>query len=401
MGFPFRSRYFNGRCLKIRIVHVSDHFYPVLGYQETFLTRAQAKLGHEVYVVTSDRHSRFIYKHNKSLLGERIKEAGFFEEEGIKVWRLKTLFEISHAIWVIGLESKIWELKPDIVIVHNIVTLTALRVARLKKKRGNFKLIYDDHATFDNSKSKLYPLFKWAFSQLIQDAADALVAVGYPSKVFMNRKYGIPLERISVIPLGADDKLFRFDATARQEVRSYLSLKENDIVFIYTGKVIPEKRLGLLVEAMKLMRNYNNVKVLLVGNGPQTYIQEVKENIKAENLEDRFIWHGAVPNKELYKFYSAADVAVWPAGASISMLEAMACRLPIIVSDSPNINEMTYVSNQSTYQGDDPSDLARQMAMLLDPELRKQMRDNGKRCVAERLNWRVIAKQFIELVEPV
>ena len=386
----------------MRIVHVSYYFYPVIGYQETFLPREQSKLGHEVYVVTSDRYSPLIYSENKSLLGARIKEPGFFIEEGIRVWRLKTLFELPHAIWVRGLERKIQELKPDIVIVHGIVSFTAIRIARLKKKLGNFKLIYDDHMTFDNSQSilrLLYPLFKWTFSHSIQENADALVGVGEPSKLFMNKRYGIPLERITVISMGADDTLFRLDAAARREIRSKLSISESDVVFIYTGKIIPEKRLPILIEAVKLLGDSKQLKVLLVGSGSKTYIEELRQDIKTKNLEGKFIWHDAVPNKELYKFYSAADVAVWPAGASISMFEALASSLPIIVSDSPNINEMTYIDNQLRYRGFNPSNLAQQVKKLLDPKLRKEMGDNGRKLIEEKLSWKIIARQFIELVE--
>ncbi len=366
------------------------------------MPREQSKLGHEVYVVTSDRYSPLIYSENKSLLGARIKEPGFFIEEGIRVWRLKTLFELPHAIWVRGLERKIQELKPDIVIVHGIVSFTAIRIARLKKKLGNFKLIYDDHMTFDNSQSilrLLYPLFKWTFSHSIQENADALVGVGEPSKLFMNKRYGIPLERITVISMGADDTLFRLDAAARREIRSKLSISESDVVFIYTGKIIPEKRLPILIEAVKLLGDSKQLKVLLVGSGSKTYIEELRQDIKTKNLEGKFIWHDAVPNKELYKFYSAADVAVWPAGASISMFEALASSLPIIVSDSPNINEMTYIDNQLRYRGFNPSNLAQQVKKLLDPKLRKEMGDNGRKLIEEKLSWKIIARQFIELVE--
>ncbi|GAI87189.1 unnamed protein product, partial [marine sediment metagenome] len=94
---------------------------------------------HEVYVVTSDRYSPSIYEANKGLLGGRIVGAGLFEEEGIKIWRLRTLFEIPRAIWIRGLEDKIQELRPDIVVVHAIVTFGAIRVARLKKKLGGLQ----------------------------------------------------------------------------------------------------------------------------------------------------------------------------------------------------------------------------------------------------------------------
>lgn len=385
----------------MRIIHIIDYLQPKLGYQETFLAREHAKAGHEVYVVTSDRYSPSIYEANKELLGGRIVGSGLFEEEGIKIWRLRTLFEIPRAIWIRGLEDKIQELRPDIVVVHAIVTFGAIRVARLKKKLGGFKLIYDDHMTFDNSTSilrVLYPFFKWTYSRLIQQSADALVAAGHASRTFMQRVYGFPPERLTVIPLGADDELFRFSDAARQQVRSELSLSDSDFVFIYTGKVTPLKGIHILIEAMELMKDHVGVKVLIVGSGPEAYIEKLKLSIRAKNLEDRFIWHGAANNNELYKLYSASDVAVWPVGASISILEAMACGLPIIVDESPNMNEMTYVTNQLRYRDHDASDLACQMEKLLDTELRRELGYQARNLVDEKLSWRIIAKQFVELV---
>ncbi len=386
----------------MKIVHIQDYFQPVLGYQETFLPREQAKMGHEVYVVASDRYSPRIYSENKDLLGNRIKGAGFFIEQHIKVWRLKTIFEMLYQPWVLGLEGKIEELNPDIVIMHGVVNFSALRIARLRKKLGNFKLIYDDHMTFDNSRSKLrilYPVFRWTLSRLIQEAADALVAILPETKVFMYKRYGIPLERITVIPLGADDELFKFDALARQEIRNKLSVNDSDTVFIYTGKVIPEKRLDMLIEAVKLMKNNQGVKVLFVGSGFQPYFEKLERGIREAGMENKFIWHEAVPNEELYQFYSAADVAVWPRGASISQREAMACGLPIIISEASTVIELVDYDNGLICREGDAEHLAQQMEKLLDPQLRRKMGDNSRRAIEERLSWRVIAKQFIELAE--
>ena len=364
----------------MKIVHIQDYFQPALGYQETFLAREHVKLGHDVYMVTSDRYNPLTYSENKSLLGARIKEPGFFVEEGIKVWRLELLFELPHAIWIRGLEKKIQELEPDLVITHGIANFAAIRIARLKKRAGNFKLIYDDHMTFAASRSKmriLYPLFKWTASRLIQKNADALVGVSHTSKMFMHKKYDIPLERITMVPLGADDELFKLDALARKDMRSQLSLNENDTVFIYAGKIVPVKGPHLLVEAaLKLMKKYNNLKVVLVGNGPLPYIEKMEAEIKDANQEGRFIWHDAVPNKELPKLYSAADVAVWPREASLSMLEAMACGLPVIISDTSEVTDRVGHDNGLTYHGDDASDLAQQMEKMLDLKLRSEMGQN-------------------------
>ncbi len=388
----------------MKIVHIADYFQPKLGYQEPFLAREYAKAGHDVCVLTSDRYNPTLYfgKATEQVMSERIVGAGFFVEEGIKVFRLKPLFEIQLQVWMVGLEKRIRELNPDLVIMHNIVCFSALRVARLKKRVGNFKLIYTDSMTFANSLSRLkilYPLFKWLFSPLIQKSADALVAISPATRVFMHKRYGIPLERISIIPLAADDELFRFNAIARQEIRNQLHIKENDIVFIYTGRIVPYKRLHLLIEAAaNLMTKHSNIRVMLVGGGSQSYIEQLKQDIRAKKLEARFAWHEAVPNEQLYRIYSAADVAVWPYGASIGMREAIACGLPIIIGERSNETEVIEYKNGLTYREEDVSDLAQQMEKLLDNQLRREMSRNSRKLVEDKLNWRIIAQQFVGLV---
>ncbi|MFH1169940.1 MAG: glycosyltransferase family 4 protein [Chloroflexota bacterium] len=388
----------------MRIVHVIDYFQPRLGYQETFLAREHARLGHDVCVITSDRYNPVVYSGNAAgpMLGKRIVGAGSSVEEGIKVWRLRALFEVPHAIWLRGLEDKIRELGPEMVIVHGVVNFSAIRIARMRRGGGAFKLVYDDHMTFANSLSPmraLYPLFRLAFSPSVQQAADALVAILPESRQFMHVRYGIPLERIAVIPLGADDELFRFDADARREVRRQLGLDDDDVVFVYAGKIIPDKRLGLLVEAVaSLVSDGDKVKVMIAGSGAAPYMAELKQAIKARGLGGRFVWHGAVPNEQLYRIYSAADAAVWPYGASIGQREAMACGLPLVISEDSGVTELVENDNGLLFRDGDAGDLARQMGRLLDTGLRQEMGRRSRRLVADRFSWRVIARQFLELI---
>ncbi len=388
----------------MRIIHIADYFQPRLGYQETFLARELARVGHDVWVLTSDRYNPTLYfgKASEPVMSERIVGAGFFVEEGIKVFRLKTPFEIQLQMWMVGLEKRIQELKPDLVIMHNIVCFSAIRVARLKRKVGNFKLIYTDSMTFANSLSRLkilYPLFEWVFSPLIQKSADALVAISPATKTFMHLRYGIPLERIVIIPLGADDELFRFDAIARQELRNRFNIKESDILFIYVGRIVPYKRLHWLIEAAaNLMTKYSNIRVMLVGGGSQSDIEKLKQAVKTKKLEAKFAWHEAVPNEQLYKVYSAADVAVWPYGASIGMREAIACGLPIIIGENSNETEVIEYKNGLTSREEDIPDLSQQMEKLLDNQLRGEMSRNSRKLVEDKLNWKTIAQQFIEVI---
>jgi glycosyltransferase involved in cell wall biosynthesis len=386
----------------MKIIHVIDYYQPQLGYQETFLCQEQSKMGHDVFVITSERYSPAIYESTKTILGKRINKVGFFEEEGTKVFRLKTLFEIPHAIWIQGLEDKINEIGPDIVIMHGIVNLQAPRVALLKRKLGNFKLIIDDHMTFNASGSKLrvlYPVFKLIFMPLLKSTTDVFVAVAPITKTFMSRVYGIPLDRITVISLGADIKRFQFDSIARQQIRQQISVDDNNVLFVYAGKIIPEKGPHLLVEAAIKMKSYNNFKVLLLGNGPNEYIDGMKQKISAAKMEDVFVWLNAVPNKELPKVFSACDVAVWPRQCALTMMEAMSIGLPVVISNNSEVMDRLRWQNGLTFISEDPNDLASQMGKLLDSNVRNTLGKNGKSAIENELNWQIIAKQFIDLVE--
>ena len=53
----------------------------------------------------------------------------------------------------------------------------------------------------------------------------------------------------------------------------------------------------------------------------------------------------AVPNKELFKYYNAADIGVWPLQCSVTMLEATACGLPAIISDRCGATERVAAGN--------------------------------------------------------
>ena len=63
------------------------------------------------------------------------------------------------------------------------------------------------------------------------------------------------------------------------------------------------------------------------------------------------------------------------------------------------VTELVDNNNGFICQEDDALDLAQQMEKLLDPELRREMGANGRKLIEEKLNWKVIARQFIELVE--
>jgi len=388
----------------LRILHVIDHIYPTLGYQETSLAKAHSKAS-ETRVITSDQYTRSLYDANENLLKRRIVGFGLSTEEGIQVMRLPVRFNIEslNSPWLVGLENAITSFEPDAIIAHGIVNITSIRIAMLKPRIPRVKLVFDDHMTFDASRggwvSLLYRLFRTVFTPIFLKAADAFVAVTNETKRFMNEVYGIPLERITIIPLGVNLDLFCHDSHVRDLTRRKYGIEDDDVVFIYAGKVIREKGVHVLVDAaLQVCRDYDKVKFMIVGGQDPSYSDKLKRKISSAHMSDRFSFIDAVPNKELYEYYSAADVGVWPLQCSMTMLEATACGLPIIISDKSGAIERAACGNGLLYRESDSNDLEAKITLMLDDKLREKMSEKAV-SYAKTLCWDDLATRFLDVLE--
>jgi glycosyltransferase involved in cell wall biosynthesis len=387
----------------MRIVHLASYFTIGRGYQEYFLAREQIKSGHKVFVVTSDRCS--CLRIREKIEGKkRIIGHGVFQEEDIVIHRLPVLFEIYPRVYLKNLKKTLDEIRPDVVHCHGVSYIHALQAALIKRK-SNFRLVYDDHAMLElERKSILGKLFYLSFRILISGvflkAADAFVAVTEDTKIFMNKNYDIPLDRIHLIHLGADSDLFRFNMEDRLRVRAELGINANEILLISTGKIIESKNtLELLQSSAELLKNGTIRKILLIGDYDEDYKIKLDGLIAREGIKDKVIFKEFVPNSKLYKYYSAADIGVWPGSPTITTLEASSCGLPIIIKEQPASMGMRISNNNGfAYKQGDPHQLNYYIKLLAtNVELRKQMGQNGRKLIEDKLSWKKINQQFMDV----
>jgi len=389
----------------LRILHVIDHIYPALGYQETSLAKAHSR-DYETRVIASDQYTRSLYNANENLLKKRIVGIGLSTEEGIEILRLPVKFNIEslNSPWLVGLESAVTSFEPDAIIAHGMVNISSIRIAMLKRKMAHTKLLFDDHMTFDASRGGwvriLYRLFRTIFTPTFLKAADVFVAVTPETKRFMHEVYGIPYERITVIPLGIDSDHFCHDSHARDLTREKYGIKDDEVVFIYAGKIIREKGVHLLVDAaLQICKNSDRVRFMIVGGQDPSYLDKLKRKISSAHMSDRFSFTDAVPNKKLHEYYSAADVGVWPLQCSMTMLEATACGLPIIISDKSGATERATRGNGLLYRESDSNDLEAKITIMLDDKLRKKMSENAV-SYARTICSDDLAAKFLDVLEP-
>lgn len=159
---------------------------------------------------------------------------------------------------------------------------------------------------------------------------------------------GVNKEKIKVYYNATDIRKYsrKIDANEKKQLKQKYVIKDDDFVVLYTGRICEEKGVLELVQAFKLL-NDKKIKLLVVGSvsyGETTnddYTKKVKEEIGNDN---RIIETGFVDYKDVYKYYSIANIQVipslWQEPFGLVAIEGMASKLAIISTNSGGLNEI-------------------------------------------------------------
>jgi glycosyltransferase involved in cell wall biosynthesis len=162
--------------------------------------------------------------------------------------------------------------------------------------------------------------------------------------------------------------------------------------FIYTRSYDPLYGSDVLLQAfVEAHKKDPSLRLLLVGAGSQD--ESILNFVRAHNLERKIVLAGPQPAEDLPKWFRAADVYISCAksdGTSISLLEAMATGLPVIVTDIPSNREwVDEPDNGWLAQAGSAKSVAKKMgcAARLTLTERQKISDNNRRIVSERADW--------------
>lgn len=167
--------------------------------------------------------------------------------------------------------------------------------------------------------------------------------------------------------------------------RKQTGCKADDFILVFSGRLIPEKGIMELVEAMKMLKEQTRIKLLVIGSSffdnsqmDDAFISELKST--ASEMGDRIVFTGYVEHEQMPDYLKLADVAVipstWNDPFPTTILEGMAAGLPIITIDRGGIPEMVSKDNAIVlpFPGDLTGNLAQAILYLYnDRELCKQM----------------------------
>ena len=154
---------------------------------------------------------------------------------------------------------------------------------------------------------------------------------------------------------------------------------------------------------MKSLNKLNgNNKIVIVGKKDKAY-DEIFDIIKNYDLQNRVVFTGFVPDKDLVLLYNAATLFVYPSlyeGFGLPLLEAMSCGTPVITSNLSSLPEV--VGNAAiTVNPYDFEELAKKIDKVLsDKELQKILIKKGVNR-AKEFTWEKTALETIKVYEKV
>jgi hypothetical protein len=302
--------------MPMRILHVLDHSLPLhSGY--TFRTaailREQRALGWETLQLTTPRHGaapadeevcdgwRFLRTPFAAGWRSRIPGAGVYLDEMAATER--------------RLDELVRRFRPDVLHPHSPVlnALPALAVGR----RCGIPVVYEMRASWEDAAvdhgSTREGSLRYRLSRALEThalkRADAITTIceGLVGDIAVR---GIDPARVTVIPNAVDVRAFRFGAEPDAALRAQLGLA-GATVLGFAGSFYGYEGLDLLLAAAaQLLPAHPQLRVLLVGGGPQD--DALRVQAQALGLGDRVVFTGRVPHAQVQRYYDLIDVLAYP-----------------------------------------------------------------------------------------
>jgi len=385
----------------LRIAILCETFAPDMGYINTELPKFLAREGAEVHVVALDippyhKAADWAGQPPAFVAAQALPAGTNVLIEGFHVHILEhgTLGRYRYAK---ALRRCLGTIRPEVVYSLGAIGFLPLQAA-LNLPRFKYKLFTGNHTS-----AEAFPLAReprsaargarlaafatrWLPGRLVSLCTEHCYCRTAGCAEIAREFFGVQQHKLKVVPLGVDTEYFfpvssESERAQRHALRAELGCAPDAIVCVNTGRMIASKELQLLVDAIARLRAEGlDMRGLFIGDGPERARLAASKHCVVLPF---------MPWKQLARYYRAADIAVWPAGESISMFDATSCGLPLVVSDRIDAHLQ---GNGLTFRAQDSEALAHALRSLADPIIRARMGAAGSQQLRAGSSWEQAAR---------
>jgi glycosyltransferase involved in cell wall biosynthesis len=208
-----------------------------------------------------------------------------------------------------------------------------------------------------------------------------------------------------VIPLGVALEEYATLPVRGAFRQAHAELKDKRLV-VFLGRLTRKKGLDILVEAVALLAGATeNVHLVIAGPDDEGYGSVVRACISKARIEDKTTVIGMVSGRQKLQLLADADVWVLPSHSEnfgLAVVEAMACRLPVVISDQVDIHPDVSNARAGLVVPCRASAVAAAISRLLgDDALRRAMGTAGGELVASRFSWDAVTDKLLATYQTV
>ena len=300
---------------------------------EVMLKKALERQGHEVYVVTANLESfKYDYDEEEKVLRIPGVPTGIYDS------RLTSIYPIQAVNKIKG-----WKLD----VIHSQTEFAIGTFARIFAKQFNIPLVHTYHTMyedyihyitkgyFEKSSKKLVEYLTKFYCD--RTATELIVPTNKTYNLF-KEKYKFE-KNINIIPTGIEVERFYKENIDQKEVdnlRKSLNIGKKDFIILFVGRIAEEKNITFLIDSQKkLVEKHNNIKLIIVGDGPD---KEKYENYTKElGLEKNVMFTGKAAWETMPYYYRMSDIFATASKTEtqgLTIIEAMASNVvPVCMKD--------------------------------------------------------------------
>ena len=240
--------------------------------------------------------------------------------------------------------------------------------------------------TFPLKHLKKWLYWPWAEYRVLRDAA-AVIFTAEEERFQARKSFWLYRCREKVSPLGVEAPLI--SSNAKSEFLSRYPQLQNSRNFLFLGRLHPKKGCDILLEAFARFRSNDSISLILAGPDQVGWESDLRRQVTRLNLTNRVVFTGMLEGSMKQGAFANAEAFVLPShqeNFGISVVEALAARVPVLISNRVNIWREIEADRAGYVESDDLAGTTRLVQRWIDtaPAEREMNRQNARRCFEQR-----------------